>query len=98
MKYLMCTCVSRQLCLTVCDPMNCSLPGSTVHGFLQARILELVANSLLQGIFPSQGLNSGLLHCRQMRYHLRHQRNSKYLTHSIKRKATVWVKIVVAYL
>ena len=28
-----------QLCLTLCDPMDCSLPGSSVHGILQARIL-----------------------------------------------------------
>ena len=32
-----------QSCLTLCDPMNCSLPGSSVHGILQARILEWVA-------------------------------------------------------
>ena len=31
-----------QLCLTLCDPMDCSLPGSSVHGILQARILEWV--------------------------------------------------------
>ena len=30
-------------CLTLCDPMDCSPPGSSVHGFLQARILEWVA-------------------------------------------------------
>ena len=34
----------------VCDPMDYSLPGSSVHGIFQARILEWVA--LLQGIFP----------------------------------------------
>ena len=32
-----------QSCLTLCDPMNCSLPGSSVHGIFQARILEWVA-------------------------------------------------------
>ena len=32
-----------QSCLTLCDPMNCSLPGSSVYGILQARILEWVA-------------------------------------------------------
>ena len=32
-----------QLCLTLCDPMSCSLPGSSVHGILQARVLEWVA-------------------------------------------------------
>ena len=31
---------SLQLCLTLCNPMDCSLPGFSVHGILQARILE----------------------------------------------------------
>ena len=44
----MCVCVcvcikSLQLCPTLCDPMDYSLPGSSVHGILQARILEWVA-------------------------------------------------------
>ena len=34
-----------QLCLTLCDPMACSLPGSSIHGIFQARILEQVAIS-----------------------------------------------------
>ena len=34
-----------QLCLTLCDPMDCSQPGSSVHGIFQARILEWVAIS-----------------------------------------------------
>ena len=36
---------SLQSYLTLCDPMDCSLPGSTVHGVFQARILEWVATS-----------------------------------------------------
>ena len=43
-----CVCMSAkllQLCLTLCNPMDCSLPGSSVHGILQARILEWVAIS-----------------------------------------------------
>ena len=32
-----------QPCLTICDPMDCSLPGSSVHGIFQARLLEWVA-------------------------------------------------------
>ena len=36
-------CWVAQLCLTLCDPMDCSPPGSSVHGILQARILEWVA-------------------------------------------------------
>ena len=63
----------------LCDP---------VHGILQARILEWVSFSLLQGIFsisfsrgifPIQGLNSGLLHCRQILYQLSHQWSPKIL-------------------
>ena len=38
-----------QSCLTLCDPMDCSLPGSSVHGILQARILEWVAGSFSGG-------------------------------------------------
>ena len=34
-----------QSCLTLCDPMDCTLPGSSVHGILQARKLEWVAIS-----------------------------------------------------
>ena len=68
-------CQSFQSCLTLCDPMDCSLPGSSVHGILQASILEWVALPFLQGIFLTQGSNLGLLHCRQIRYHLSHQRS-----------------------
>ena len=46
-----------------CDPTDCSPPGSSVHGILQARILEWAAIffSRDQGIFPTQGLNPRLL-------------------------------------
>ena len=55
-----------QLCRVLCNPMDCSLPVSSVHDILQATILEWVAiHFLLQGVFPTQGSNSGLLHCRQ---------------------------------
>ena len=47
-----------QSCLTLCDPMD-----YTVHGILQARILGVSSLSLLQGIFPTQESNWGLLHC-----------------------------------
>ncbi|CAI9165416.1 unnamed protein product [Rangifer tarandus platyrhynchus] len=48
---------SLEWCLTLCDPVDCSLPGSSVHGILQARILEGVATSSSRGIFPIQGSN-----------------------------------------
>ena len=38
-----------QSCLTLCDPVDCSLPDSSVHGILQARILEWVAISSSKG-------------------------------------------------
>ena len=38
-----------QLCLTLCDPVDCSPPGSSVHGIAQARILEWVAISFSRG-------------------------------------------------
>ena len=101
-----------QSCLTLCDPMDCSPPGSSIHGILQARVLEWVAIpfsrgssqprdrtgvsciagrfftslatgkpqntgvgslSFLQGIFPTQELNQGLLHCRQILYQLSYE-------------------------
>ena len=70
----LCVCLLvTQSCLTLCDPMDYSPPGSSVHGLLKARILKWVYHSLLWGIFPSQGWNLGLLHCRQIFYHLKNQ-------------------------
>ena len=57
-----CACVLSHIQL-FCDPsMDCSPPGSSVHGILHARILEWVAISFSRGIFPTQGLNPHLLH------------------------------------
>ena len=64
-----------QPCLTCCNPMDCSLPCSSVHGIFQARIVDRVSCSLLQGIFPTQESNPGLLHYRQILYCLSHQGN-----------------------
>ena len=45
-----CACVLRpQLCPTLCNPIDCSPPGSTVHGIFQARILEWIAISYSRG-------------------------------------------------
>ena len=49
----------------LCDPVDCSPSDSSVHGILQARMLEWVAIFFSRGIFPTQGLNPGLLHCGQ---------------------------------
>ena len=45
-----------QLCLTVCDPMDCSLPGSSVHGILQAKNTGVGCHSHLQGDLPDPGV------------------------------------------
>ena len=55
-------------CLTLCNPMDYSLQGSSLHGIPQARILEWVAISLSREIFPTQGSNPGLLHFRETLY------------------------------
>ena len=58
--------VSAQSCPTLYDPMDCSLPGSSVRGIFQARRLEWVAISYSRGIFSAQGSNPSLLcllHC-----------------------------------
>ena len=55
---------------------DCGLPGSSVHGILPARILEWVA--ILQRIFLTQGSNLGLLHCRQILYHLNYRKYPNY--------------------
>ena len=59
-----------QLCLTLCDLVNCSSPGSSVHGILQARILKWVAIPFSRGLSQpkDRGLNPSLLHCRRILY------------------------------
>ena len=62
-----------QSCLTLCDPMDCGPPDSSVHGVLQARILEWVAIPFSKKSVLTQGLNRSPLHCRQILYNLGHQ-------------------------
>ena len=50
-----------QSCLTLCNPMNCSLPGSSVHGDSPGKNTGVACHFLLQGIFPTQDLNPHLL-------------------------------------
>ena len=58
---------AAQWCWTLCNPMDCIVPG-----ILQVRMLEWVAVPFFQGIFPTQGSNSGLSHCRQILCQLSH--------------------------
>ena len=50
-----------QLCPALCDPMDCSPPGSSVHGILHKNT-GVGCHFLLQGIFPTQGSNASLQH------------------------------------
>ena len=57
-------CFIAQSCPTLCDPMDCTPPGSSVHGDSPGKHTGIDDHALLQGIFPTQGLNPGLPHCR----------------------------------
>ena len=61
-----------QWCLTLCDPVDYSPPSSSVHGASPGKNTGVGYHFLLQGVFPTQGSNLGLPHCRQILYHLSH--------------------------
>ena len=69
---------SLQSCPTLCDPMDCSLPGFSVHGDSPGKNTGVGCHALLQGIFPTQGSNPGLLHSRRILYRLSHQGSPSY--------------------
>ena len=54
-------CLVAQLCLTLCDPMDCSQLGSSVHSNAPGKNTGVGCHALLQGIFLTQELNQGLL-------------------------------------
>ena len=62
-----------QSCLTLCNPMNYTYSPWNSPG----QNTGVGSLSLLQGIFPTQGSNLGLLHCRRILYQLRHKRSPK---------------------
>ena len=61
-----CVCAKWLNRVQLCNPKDWSLQAPLFMGFSRPRILQWVATSLLQGIFPTQGLTPGLLHCRQI--------------------------------
>ena len=65
-----------QLYPALCDPMDHSPPGSSVHGDSPGNNTAVGCHSLLQGVFLTQGLNPSLLHCRQILYCLSQAENS----------------------
>ena len=71
-------CLVAQSCPTLCDPMDCSPPGSSVHGILQANT-GVGCHALLQGIFPTQGSNPCHLCCGRILYWLSHHGSASIL-------------------
>ena len=55
--WIICVCSVAQLCLTLCNPMDCCPPGSSVLGSFSGKNTGMGCHFLLQGIFPTQGLN-----------------------------------------
>ena len=77
MSVCVCVCVCIYMCMhcavlslsvtsNFMQPHDCSPPGSSVHGNSLGRNTGVGCHALLQGIVPTQGLNSGLLHCRRI--------------------------------
>ena len=81
---ILCVCVcvlsrSVKSCPTLCDLMDCSLPGSSVHGDSPGKNTGVDCHALLQGIFPTQGSNPVLPYCIWIIYHLSHQGSPRIL-------------------
>ena len=75
-------CFVAQLCPNFCDPMDCSPPGSSVHGDSPGKNTGVGCHVRLQRIFPNQGLNTGTPHCRQTLYHLSHRESQHMIIFS----------------
>ena len=71
-------CLVTQSCPTLCDLLDCNPPGSSVRGDSPGKNTGVGCRALLQGIFPIQGSNPGLPHCRW----LSHQGSIHIYTHN----------------
>ena len=74
-------CLVAQLCPTVCDPMDCNPPGSSVHENSPGKNTRVDCYALLQGILLTQRLNPHLLyllHCRWILYQLSYQGSASH--------------------
>ena len=69
--------VSTQSCPTLCDPVTVACQAPLSMEFSRQKYW-LGSHSLLQGIFLTQGSHPGLLHCKEILYHLSHQGRPKY--------------------
>ena len=62
-------CLVAQSCPALCDPMNCSLSGSSVHGDSPGKNTGVGCHALLQGILPTQDLGSNNLEEKGKNFH-----------------------------
>ena len=65
-----------QSCPTLCDPMDCATHQAPLSMGFSRKNTGVGCHFLLQGIFPTQGLNPGLPYCRQKLYHLSYQESA----------------------
>ena len=72
-------CIAAQSCPTLCDPMDCSPPGSSAHGASPGKNTGVGCHDCLQGIFPTWSTNPGLTHCRWILDRLSHQESLRIL-------------------
>ena len=79
LSFVVALCLVTQLCLTFCDPMDCSPPGSSVHGDSPGKNTGVGCHALLQGIFPTQRLSPDLPNCKHTLYHVSHQGSPRIL-------------------
>ena len=74
-KYML----SHSVVSTLCNPMDWGPPGFSVHEDSPGKSTGVGCHAVLQGIFPIQGSNPGVPHCRQILYHLRQQESPRIL-------------------
>ena len=78
-SFVVVLCLVTQSCLMFCDLMDCSPPGSSVHGDSPGKNIGEGFHALLQGIFPTQGSSPDLPNCKQILYHLSHRGSPRLL-------------------
>ena len=103
--FSLCVCLVVQLRLTLCNPMDCSTPGSSVHGNSPGKT-GVDCHALLQEIFLTQELNWGLLHCRQILYQLSYQGSPslsinwiipRHLFANLKILSCIWLSLLLNF-
>ena len=87
--------------LTLCDPMDCSLPDRLLclWGFSRQEYWNRLPYLLNKGFFPNQGSNLGLLHCRQILYHLstREAPTINMISSKLNNNSRRWVQLLLPF-